>query len=74
MLEMPKLDWSNPDQVRAFNDWKDFLESFLFINKVKNEDKWHYIKLSAGLQGKDLWDSWQLTDTEKRCPWYICKV
>ena len=53
-VEMPKLDWSQVDQVRAYNEWKDFLESYLFINKVEKEDKWHYIKLSAGSQGKDL--------------------
>ena len=67
-VEMPKLDWSQVDQVRAYNEWKDFLESYLFINKVEKKDQWHYIKLSAGSQGKDLWDSWQLTEDEKKDP------
>ena len=67
-IEMPKLDWSQVDQVRAYNEWKDFLESYLFIKKVEKEDKWHYIKLSAGSQGKDLWDSWQLTEVQRKDP------
>lgn len=67
-VEMPKLDWSTLDQVRAYNEWKDFLESYLFINKVVKEEQWHYIKLSAGSKGKDLWDSWQLTDAQKKDP------
>ena len=53
-VKMPMLDWSHADQVRAYNEWKDFLESFLFINKVTQEDRWHYIKFSAGSKGKDL--------------------
>ena len=67
-VEMPKLDWSQLDQVKAFKDWRDFLESFLIINKVDEEDQWHYIKLSAGSQGKDLWDSWQLTEAQRKDP------
>ena len=68
IVEMPKLDWSSPDQVKAFNEWKDFLESYLIINKVAKKSQWHYIMLSAGSQGKDLWDSWQLNDTIKEDP------
>ena len=40
--------------------------SFVFINKVEKQNQWHYIKLSAGSQGKDLWDSWQLRDDHKK--------
>ena len=65
-MEMPKLDWSNPDQTKAFNEWRDFLRSYLEINKVKKKDQWHYIMLSAGREGKDLWDLWQLNDTTKK--------
>ena len=50
---MPKLEWGQQDQVRAFNEWKDFLESYMFISGVENANKFHYIKLSAGTQGKD---------------------
>ena len=40
----------------------------LFINKVEKEHQWHYLKLSEGSQEKQLWDSWQLTDAQKRDP------
>ena len=72
-IQMPMLDWSQVDQVRSYNEWKDFLESYMFINKVKTEDQWHYIKLSAGSQGKDLWDSWQLTVAQRSDPDVIFK-
>ncbi len=67
-IEMPKLCWDNADQVRAYHEWKDFLESYLFINKIEKKHQWHYIKLSAGTQVKDLWDSWQLTEEQKENP------
>ena len=72
-VEMPKLCWDSADQVRAFEEWKDFMESYLFISKVEAKDQWHYIKLSAGPQVKDLWDSWQLSNDEKKDPAVVFK-
>ena len=67
-VQMSKLDWSSPDQIEAFNEWRDFLRSYLVINKVGKKNQWHYTMLSAGSEGKDLWDSWQLDDTTKEDP------
>ena len=62
-VQMPLLNWGNHDQVYAFKDWHNFLSSYFVINKVKEEEKWHYIMLSSGTK---LIDSWELSDTEKK--------
>ena len=65
---MSRLDWSNQDQVKAFEEWKDFMESYLFIMKIEKKDQWQYIRLSAGSQGKSIRDSWEMSNDEKEDP------
>ena len=40
---------------------------------MAKKSQWHYIMLSAGSQGKDLWDSWQLDNTIKEDPEAVFK-
>lgn len=62
---MPSLNWDYKDQQLAFTEWKDFLESYLVIHNVAEAKKWHYILLSAGTKGREIWETWQLSAAQK---------
>ena len=64
-VPLPSLNWEYKDQTVAFNEWKDFLESFFAIKGVENRMKWHYILLSSGPKGRELWNNWSLTTEQK---------
>ena len=61
-VPLPELNWDLRDQTYAFSEWKSFLSSYFVINDVENEKKWHYILLSAGTKGHELWNSSVLSD------------
>ena len=67
-VALPQLNWDHKDQTYAFREWKDFLNSYFVINDVDDEKKWHYILLSAGTRGHELWNSWVLSDDDKKDP------
>ena len=58
---MPILDWDSPNKQKAFLSWKDFLSSYLMI-------QWHYILISSGTKGRDLIESKEISDEEKKDP------
>lgn len=62
------LNWDAADQNDAFEEWYDFLSSYFIINGVSDEKKYHYILLSAGHKGHELWKTWMLSDEEKKNP------
>ncbi|GFR92762.1 hypothetical protein ElyMa_004361400 [Elysia marginata] len=53
-ISLPYLDWDNPNKQKAFDEWKDFMSSYLTINKVAKAEMWNYILLSTGPKGRDL--------------------
>ncbi|ELU13666.1 hypothetical protein CAPTEDRAFT_220408 [Capitella teleta] len=64
-IQMPSLNWDHKEQQLAFTEWKDFLESYLVIHNVAEEKKWHYIVLSVGTKGREIWETWQLNSNQK---------
>ncbi|GFN90857.1 hypothetical protein PoB_001736300 [Plakobranchus ocellatus] len=46
-IPLPALDWSKDNKQTAFQEWKELLESYFVINKVKDADKHHYLLLSS---------------------------
>ncbi|RUS85701.1 hypothetical protein EGW08_006577 [Elysia chlorotica] len=53
---------------KAYDEWKEFLESFFIINNLENDNKYHYILLSTGTRGRDLVQSAKLTARDKKDP------
>ncbi|GFR64002.1 hypothetical protein ElyMa_005496200 [Elysia marginata] len=53
-IPLPYLDWDNPNKQKAFDEWKDFMSSYLTINKIVKAEMWNYILLSTGPKGRDL--------------------
>ena len=70
-IPMPMLSWDSTDSTHAFNEWKTFISSFFVIQSVPDNLKWHYLLLSSGAKGHELWSSWQLSDTDKADPEHI---
>ena len=33
-IPLPQLDWENPNRQKAFNEWKDFMASYMVINII----------------------------------------
>ena len=75
-IPLPQLDWENPNKQKAFNEWKDFMDSYIVINKIKKEEEWNFILLSSGSKGRDLLIASNITAEEKKTPenvWTIFK-
>ena len=72
-VPIPKLNWENPDQIDAFCQWKDFMNSYFVIEKVQDKDKWHYLLLSSDEKGHELWRVWGLNDAQKEDPAVVFK-
>ena len=64
-IPLPYLNWDYKNQKVAYNEWKDFMESYFVIQGVDESKKWHYILLSAGPKGRELWEAWKLSSAEK---------
>ena len=41
------------------------MNSYFVIENVQDKNKWHYLLLSSGDKGHDLWRIWGLTDAQK---------
>ena len=67
-VPLPTLNWDAADQKDAFDEWYDFMHSYFAINGVSDDKQYHYILLSAGHKGHELWKTWLLSDEEKKNP------
>ena len=67
-VPLPSLNWDTADQMNAYEEWYDFMNSYFVIKEVSDDKKYHYIILSAGHKGHELWKSWNLTEDEKKNP------
>ena len=72
-VQLPMLNWDAPDLKIAVQEWKTLLNSYIEIQSVANEKRWHYILLSSGSRGHELGSSWTLTDDEKKNPVTVFK-
>ncbi|GFO45200.1 polyprotein [Plakobranchus ocellatus] len=70
-IPLPALDWSKDNRQTAFQGWKEFLESYFVINKVKNADKYHYLLLSSGPKGRELFQAHNISEEDKRNPTHL---
>ena len=71
--QLPSLDWDHKDESYTFTEWQDFMNSYFVINAIADEMKWHYILLSSGRKGHELWQSWALVDADKKDPEKVFK-
>ena len=65
VVPLPTLKWDAIDPYDSFVEWKDFLDSYFIIHAVAEEKKWHYILLSSGQRGHELWKTWSLSNDDK---------
>lgn len=64
-IQLPVLNWSYKDQSISYNEWKDFMESYFVIQGVEEKKKWHYLLLSAGSKGRELWETWKISLSDR---------
>ncbi|RUS77175.1 hypothetical protein EGW08_015062 [Elysia chlorotica] len=62
------LDWGKDNKQTAFQEWREFLDCCFVINKVRDQDKYHYILLSSGTKGKEVIQAANLTEETKKDP------
>ncbi|GFR67010.1 hypothetical protein ElyMa_000242800 [Elysia marginata] len=75
-IPLPYLDWDNPNKQKAFDEWKDFVSSYLTINKIAKTEMWNYILLSTGPKGRDLLLASGISEEGKKYPenvWTVFK-
>jgi len=70
-VALPNLQRDYVDQSVAFDEWKDFLQSYFVISGVDTDKQWHYMLLSSGPKGRELWNTWALTADQKKDPNFI---
>ena len=70
-IPLPALDWQKENKQFAFHEWKEFLESYFVINKIKDAEKYHYHLLSSGPKAIELFQAYQITEDEKKTPTYL---
>ncbi|KAK3710638.1 hypothetical protein RRG08_034174 [Elysia crispata] len=68
LIPLLQLDWENPNRQKAFNEWKDFMASYMVINKIPANEQWNYILLSSGPKGRDLLIASGITEDNKTNP------
>ena len=62
------LNLDAPDKNDAYEEWFDFMTNYFAINNVEDERKHHYIILSAGHRGYELWKTWNLSADDRKKP------
>ena len=67
-VPLPMLNWETADKNDAYVEWHDLMNSYFAINDVDDDNKYHYILLSVGHKGHELWKTWMMTDAEKKNP------
>ena len=67
-IPLPQLDWENPNRQKAFNEWRDFMASYMVINKIPANEQWNYILLISGPKGRDLLIASGITEDNKTNP------
>lgn len=65
---MPKLDWCATNLAESFKLFKQRAEMYFAIKDIQGEQKVRYILLAVGEEGLKRYNSWTLTDEQKKDP------
>ena len=64
----PRMKWADPDQSNAIHIFKQQCQLFFSVKNVKKEKQVDHILLFAGEEGIKLFNSWDLSDQDKKDP------
>lgn len=65
---VPRMDWSADDQTSAIKLFKQRCELYFTIKDIKEEKQAHHILYFSGEQGLAKFNSWTLTEAQKKSP------
>ena len=63
---VPRMDWSLPNQADVFRLFKRRLELYFKVKAIEADDQVCYILLQVGGEGLRRYNSWTLTDDERK--------
>ena len=66
--DIPYMDCQSSNLVETFKLFKQRLELYFVVNKIKIEGQVNYILLRVGNEGLKKCKTWLLTEEEKRSP------
>ena len=62
------MDWQSSNLAETSKLFKQWLELFFVVNKIKIEQQVNYILLRVGNEGLKKYNTWLLTEEEKHTP------
>ena len=66
--DIPSIDWQSSNLAETFELFKQQLELYFVVNKIKTEQQVNYILLRVGNEGLKKYNTWLLTEEEKHTP------
>ena len=66
--DIPYMDWQSSNLAETFKLFKQRLELHFVVNKIKIEQQVNYILLRVENEGLKKYNTWLLTEEEKRTP------
>ena len=66
--DIPYIDWQSSNLPEKFKLFKQRLELYFVVNKIKIEQQVNYILLRVGNEGLKKYNTWLLTEEEKCTP------
>ena len=66
--DIPYMDWQSSNIAETFRLFKQRLELYFVVNKIKTEQQVNYIRLRVRKEGLKKYNTWLLTEEEKRTP------
>jgi hypothetical protein len=72
-MNIPTMDWHSNDVPAAFKLFYQRLELYFIVNKVKDDTKVAIFLLAVGEEGLKRYNSWTLTDAERKDCEIVCK-
>ena len=60
--DIPYMDWQSSNLTQTFKLFKQQLELFFVVNKIKIEQQVNYILLRVGNEGLKKYNTWLLTE------------
>ena len=72
--DIPRMDWLAANQAETFKLFKQRLDLFFKVKKIKNEEQVSYILLQVGDEGLRRYNAWSLDDSVRNDPDVIFKA
>ena len=66
--DIPYMDWQSSNLAETFKLFKQRLDLYFVVNKIKIEQLVNYILLRVGNEGLKKYNTWLLMEEEKRTP------